>query len=173
MIDVEYCRLLARYNRWMNERLYAAASGLSDGERKRDRGAFFGSIHRTLAHLVWADRVWIGRFTGKLHSVAPYGADTYPDFAELSRERERADHDIIAWAGALDDAWLASTLEYRAASDGKLRRMPAWIAAAHLYNHGTHHRGQVTTLLKQAGVDPGVTDLAALPGVAQRLEHAS
>lgn len=170
MIDVEYVRLLSRYNRWMNERLYAAASTLTDAERKTDRRAFFGSIHRTLAHLLWADRVWLGRFVGSPHPVAAYGADEHPGFAELAREREQADLAILDWAGRLTDAWLGSTLEYRAASDGKLRRLPAWIAASHLFNHGTHHRGQVTTLLMQAGVDPGATDLAALPGVAQRAE---
>jgi uncharacterized damage-inducible protein DinB len=164
VIDVEYCQLLARYNRWMNERLYAAATGLSDDERKRDRGAFFGSIHRTLAHILWGDRVWLGRFTGVAHPVAAYGADEHPAFAPLAHAREDADRDILAWAGALAPAWLASTLEYRAASDGRPRRMPAWIAATHLFQHATHHRGQVTTLMKQAGVDPGVTDLPALPG---------
>lgn len=165
MIDVEYCQLLARYNRWMNERLYAAAATLSDDERRRDRGAFFGSIHRTLAHILWGDRMWLGRFTGDAHPVTAYGADAHPDFVELARERGNADRDVLAWAGALSPAWLASTLEYRAASDGRLRRMPAWIAATHLFQHATHHRGQVTTLLKQAGVDPGVTDLPLLPGV--------
>lgn len=170
MIDVETCRLLARYNRWMNERLYAAVAALPDAERKRDRGAFFGSIHRTLAHLLWADRVWLGRFTATPHPVAAYGADEHPDFAGLSRERERADHAILDWAGKLERSWLDSTLEYRAASDGKRRAFPGWIAALHLFNHGTHHRGQVTTLMKQAGVDPGVTDLAAMPGVVRMLE---
>ena len=170
MIDVEYCRLLARYNRWMNERMYAAASAMTDEERKRDRGAFFGSIHRTLNHLLWGDRVWLGRFTGVPHPVPAYGADAHDDFAVLSRERESADRDILGWAGALDDAWLASTLEYRASSDGKLRRVPAWIAATHLFQHATHHRGQVTTLMKQAGVDPGVTDLPYLPGVVRLVD---
>jgi uncharacterized damage-inducible protein DinB len=170
MIDVEYCRLLARYNRWMNERMYAALAGMPDEERKRDRGAFFGSIHRSLDHILWGDRVWLGRFVGKRHEVPAYGADTHDDFAALSREREDADRDILGWAGALTDAWLASTLEYRASSDGKLRRLPAWIAATHLFQHATHHRGQVTTLMKQAGVDPGVTDLPYLPGVVRLVD---
>jgi uncharacterized damage-inducible protein DinB len=61
VIDVEYCRLLARYNRWMNERMYAALVAMPDAERKRDRGAFFGSIHRTLNHILWGDRVWLRR----------------------------------------------------------------------------------------------------------------
>jgi uncharacterized damage-inducible protein DinB len=168
MVDADYCRLLARYNRWMNERLYAAASTLADDERKRDCGAFFGSLHRTLAHILWGDRTWLGRFTGAPHGVAAYGADEHPDWRDLARERDRADRDILDWAAALDDRWLASPLEYRAASDGGLRRMPAWIAAAHLFNHATHHRGQATTLLRQAGVDPGATDLPFLPGVVER-----
>ena len=167
MIDVEYCRLLARYNRWMNERLYAAASTLADDERERDRGAFFGSIHRTLAHILWGDRIWLGRFTGTPHRVAAFGADEHPHWPDLARERDSADGDIVSWAGVLAPDWLASTLDYRAASDGKLRRLPAWVAATHLFNHATHHRGQVTTLLRQAGVDPGATDLPHLPGVVQ------
>ncbi|CAG0974939.1 hypothetical protein BURK1_01427 [Burkholderiales bacterium] len=169
MVDADYCRLLARYNRWMNERLYAAASTLPDDERKRDRGAFFGSIHRTLAHILWGDRMWLGRFTDAPHPVPAFGADAHPDFAELMRERERADRDILGWAGQLAPAWLASTLGYRAA-DGRLRRLPAWIAATHLFNHATHHRGQVTALLMQSGVDPGVTDLPRLPGVIEIAE---
>ena len=63
MIAPAYCQLMARYNRWMNERLYALCAGLDDDERKRDRGAFFGSIHGTLNHLLWGDRMWLGRFT--------------------------------------------------------------------------------------------------------------
>ena len=143
----------------MNERLYAAAAEGSDEERRRDRGAFFGSIHRTLNHILWGDRIWLGRFTGTPCTVAPYGADMYGEFATLANERERTDTEILAWAGGLSPDWLATTLEYRAASDGRLRRFPAWIAATQLFQHATHHRGQLTTLLKQAGKDIGVTDL--------------
>jgi len=170
VISVEYCQLLARYNRWMNERMYAAAAQLDTAERTRDRGAFFGSIERTLNHILWGDRIWLGRFTGERFAAPAFGADMFTDFAELSREREGTDTAILDWAGALTPAWLASALEYRAASDGKLRQLPAWIAATHLFNHATHHRGQVTTLLKQAGCDPGVTDLPYLPGVVRMVD---
>jgi uncharacterized damage-inducible protein DinB len=165
MVDPRYCQLLARYNRWMNERLYAGAGELSDPARKQDRGAFFGSIHRTLCHLVWADRTWLGRFTGEAYGVAAYGADLYDDFAALVQAREDADAAINEWAERVPSGWLAGTLEYRRAGDGRTARLPAWVAAVHLFNHATHHRGQVTTLLKQAGVDPGVTDLPWMPGV--------
>jgi hypothetical protein len=64
----------------------------------------------------------------------PYGTDMYGDFATLTRERERTDTEILGWAGALAPDWLATTLEYRAASDGRLRQLPAWIAATQLSN---------------------------------------
>ena len=164
MISPEYCQLLARHNRWMNERMYAAASTMTDEERKRDRGAFFGSLHRTLNHILWGDRVWLGRFVGAPFEVAPYGADMHADFADLSRERETADVQILDWAGKLAPAWLESTLAYRR-SDGSKREIPAWIAATHLFQHAVHHRGQATTLLMQAGHDIGPTDLPYLPGI--------
>ena len=154
----------------MNERLYALAGELDDGERKRDRGAFFGSIHRTLNHILWGDRIWLGRFTPNPCTVAPYGADMFDEFERLLREREMTDIAILAWSGDVTDEWLASTLEYRAASDGRRRQLPAWIAAVHLYQHATHHRGQLATLLKQVGKDPGVTDLPYLPGVVRVLD---
>ena len=170
MITPAYCQLCARYGRWMNERMVAALTGLADDERKRDRGAFFGSIHRTLNHLVWADRVWLGRFTGDPFGEAAYGADLFDDFAALAAAREDADRRILDWAGQLTQGWLDSTLEYRASSDKRVRRLPAWIAATHLFNHATHHRGQLTTLMKQAGVEPGATDLPWMPGVTQVID---
>ena len=165
MISVEYCRLLARHNRWMNERMYAAASAMTDEERKRDRGAFFGSLHRTLDHILWGDRTWLGRFTGESFAAPAYGADMHPDFADLLREREIADTKILDWAGQVTPGWLAGTLTYRRASDGGQRALPAWVAATHLFLHAVHHRGQATTLLMQAGHDVGATDLPYLPGV--------
>jgi uncharacterized damage-inducible protein DinB len=154
----------------MNERLFATIGELSDEERKRDRGAFFGSMHATLNHILWGDRVWLGRFTGKICAAPAFGATMYADFGELSREREQADTDLLAWAGKVTPEWLGSTLEYRASSDGRLRNLSAWVAATHLFAHATHHRGQLTTLLKQAGVDPGVTDLPHMPGVVRMLD---
>jgi uncharacterized damage-inducible protein DinB len=167
VVSVEYCQLLARYGRWMNERMLAALAPMDDAERKRDRGAFFGSIHRTLNHLLWADGIWLARFMGTTYAVPAYGADLTVDFADLVARREALDTRILDWSGGLDAAWLAGSLEYRAASDGRRRRLPAWVAAAHLFQHATHHRAQVGTMMKQAGVDSGVTDLPFLPGVTR------
>ena len=76
MISVEYCQLLARYNRWMNERIYAVVGEFSDEERTRDRGAFFGSMHRTLNHILWGDRVWLGAIHRRSLSRCPPTAPT-------------------------------------------------------------------------------------------------
>jgi uncharacterized damage-inducible protein DinB len=164
---------LARYNSWMNRKLYAAAGTLSDEQRKHDCGAFFHSIHGTLNHLLLADRAWMQRFThdasfasrtagGDLIEVRGLDQILYADFAELERERVATDERIEAWIRARDEADFASTISYRT-SAGTPREHPLWWAVGHLFNHQTHHRGQVTTLLSQFGVDPGVTDLVRMP----------
>ena len=170
MISVEYCQLLARYNRWMNERMFAAASEMTDEERKRDRGAFFRSLHRTLNHILWGDRMWLGRFIEEPCTAAAYGADMFDDFGELARERDITDTRILDWAGKLSPQWLASTLVYTRSADGTRRQLPAWIAATHLFQHAAHHRGQAATLFMQAGHDIGVTDLQYLPGVVRAVD---
>jgi uncharacterized damage-inducible protein DinB len=172
MIDPAYCQLLARYNRWMNERLCAVVGAFDEAERTRDRGAFFGSMQRTLSHLVWADRIWLARFAGEPFDDPAYGADQYTDFPTLVREREAADMRILDWAGQLTPQWLDDRIVYRSAADGRLRALPNWVAAVHLFNHSTHHRGQLTTLITQAGGKPGITDLPWLPGVASVLDES-
>jgi uncharacterized damage-inducible protein DinB len=152
---------LARYNRWMNDKLFVVAAGLSDEERKRDLGAFFGSVHGTLNHILLADRIWLGRFgAGARVQPSSMGQELYADFGELRDARERTDDAIDAYVAGLDDASLAGPVTYpRGAIEVE---HPLWYAVLHLFNHQTHHRGQVTTLLMQLGRDPGVTDLIAL-----------
>jgi uncharacterized damage-inducible protein DinB len=170
---LEHYRQMARYNRWMNEKLYAVCGSLDDAELARDRGAFFGSIRGTLNHLLLADRVWMSRFTGDPARFASHDASgskvevtslrdvLYPNFEDLKRERERTDAEILAWVTELEDAKLLETLHYETLS-GVPQAHPGWWAIGHFFNHQTHHRGQVTTLLMQAGRDPGVTDLLAM-----------
>jgi uncharacterized damage-inducible protein DinB len=153
-------RAMAGYNRWMNEKLYDVCERLPDEERKRDRSAFFKSIHGTLNHLLLADRAWLGRFTGRPVHYPKLDLELYADFAELRRERRRMDDAIEAYCATLTDASLASELVYRN-FQGKEFRHALGVAVVHLFNHQTHHRGQVTTLLSQAGIDPGVTDSIA------------
>jgi uncharacterized damage-inducible protein DinB len=164
----EWARTLAAYNRWMNERLYALCAELPDAERKRDRGAFFKSIHGTLNHLLLGDRIWLARFRGEVFPFTSLDQELYADFAELRAERERTDREIEAWVASLGDADFAGTLRYTSIVNPAPRSHPFWVAATHFFNHQAHHRGQLTTLLTQAGVDPGVTDLIWLPELARR-----
>jgi uncharacterized damage-inducible protein DinB len=167
MIAPEYCQLLARYGHWMNERLCALLSEFADEERKRDRGAFFGSMHGTLNHLLWGDRVWLGRFIGEDYAHPAFGRDMYADFDALRRERDITDTRILEWAGHVTPEWLGGELVYTSAADGKVRTLARAVAVVHFFNHATHHRGQLTTLIRQAGRDPGHTDLPWLPGLAR------
>lgn len=162
----------AGYNRWINRKLYAAAAGLSDEQRKRNLGAFFGSLHATLAHVLLGDRAWLGRVSGdpalgrsldasgnEIH-VRGLAHVLYEDFADLRREREQTDEAIVRWIEGLDEAVLGADVAYRNMS-GTEQRHATWWAVSHMFNHQAHHRGQATTLLLQLGVDPGVTDLIA------------
>lgn len=168
MISPQYAQLLARYNRWMNDKVYAASAQLSDAERKADRGAFFKSIHATLNHLVWGDAMWLGRFTQgtALERAMPTvsaGVDMYPDWAALQMARQALDAELDAWAGSLDAAWLAHDFSWYSGLSKTTRSKPAWLLVTHMYNHQTHHRGQVTTLLAQQKIDLGPTDLMMMP----------
>ncbi len=165
MNSLEWARTLASYNRWMNERLYAACAGLSDAERKRDRGAFFRSLHGTLNHGLLGDRIWLARFTGGVYPVESLDQELYGDFAALRRERGATDDAIDAYVAGLSEADFGGTLRYTSIVSPAPRELPLWLALTHFFNHQTHHRGQLTTLLSQAGIDPGVTDLIWLPGI--------
>jgi uncharacterized damage-inducible protein DinB len=158
-------RLFAEYNRWMNQKLYAAAATLPDEARKRDLRAFFGSLHGTLAHILWADTSWLARFQGTPVSLPKVGTWLHESFDDLRRAREAKDQEILAWAAQVTDEWLAAPRTWKSAVYETTFRHPTWALVAQMFNHQTHHRGQATTLLFQLGVDPGVTDLPLLPAL--------
>jgi uncharacterized damage-inducible protein DinB len=165
MIDPAYVQRMARYNRWQNQNLYGIADALPDEERRRERGAFFGSVHKTLSHLLWADRVWMSRFTDLPRPEAgiPESVSLYPDWDGLKRERASFDETMITWADRLDPAGLDANLTWF--SGGVMREItkPRWVLVTHMFNHQTHHRGQVHCMLTQAGGKPHTTDLPAMP----------
>jgi len=167
MIDHNYCQTMAAYNQWMNQRLYQVCATISDEERKRDRGAFFQSIHGTLNHLLYGDRAWLGRFTNNPFSTNVIGQELYSSFDDLRQQRELTDQDILIWSQPVTQDWLQQPFTYTSNVDGMTRTLPTWILVTHLFNHQTHHRGQITTLLSQQQLDPGVTDLPWLPNLQQ------
>jgi uncharacterized damage-inducible protein DinB len=164
MIDAAYCKHFARYNRWQNRSVYAAAAKLNDETRRRNMGAFFKSIHATLNHLLVGDRLWLDRFEGVPTAITALDEELYRDFEELSRQREYLDDRIDRFVAALDAEKIASVLTFRRLSGDRAERtMPLELCLMQLFNHQTHHRGQLSTLLMQCGVDVGVTDLPMLP----------
>lgn len=165
MITASGCRTMARYNAWQNDSVYVAAEGLDDAARNAQRGAFFGSIHATLSHLVWADRMWLSRFG---RGTAPTGgiAGSVAMFAEWSSlwaARRAMDTEILDWADALTAADLEGDLSWYSGATGRDMVRPKALCVLHLFNHQTHHRGQVHAMLTAAGAVPGPTDLAFAP----------
>ncbi len=161
-----YARTMARYNTWMNERLYECSARLSDADRKQDLGAFFKSIHGTPNHLLLGDRIWMGRFTGKPFAVTSLAQELYSDFGELRAARAEEDAAIVDWVASRTEEDFEADLSYLTIVNPQPRKHPLWLAVTHFFNHQTHHRGQATTLLMQRGIDPGVTDLIWLPNAA-------
>lgn len=165
MMSTAWVHTMAQYNRWMNDKLYEVCAGLDEANLKKDRGAFFKSIHGTLSHLLLTDHVWYGRFTHEPFALQGLDQVLYDDFDDLWSARKAMDDRLDAWFAGLTDAMLAAEFRFESFTRPGIRSCPLWQALAHLFNHQTHHRGQLTTLLSQCGIDPGVTDLIAMPGV--------
>jgi uncharacterized damage-inducible protein DinB len=151
----------ARYNRRANEALYEACAALSDDERRRDLGAFFKSVHGTLNHLLLGDLIWMARFEGGTHPSSDLGAILHDDFAELRQARVAMDARIEVFFDRLPDGFEVRTLRYLNNS-GFDTVDPVAVILPHFFNHQTHHRGQVHTLLAQLGRTPPVLDLHRL-----------
>ena len=164
MITPAYIRTMAEYNAEMNRLLYGAAARLSDAERREPHGAFWGSIHGTLTHILWGDRQWMSRFDGWPKPTTPIkeSSQMIEDFATLRTEREKADTDITRWANKVDDAWLAEELTWFSGAANREVRAPLGLLVTHFFNHQTHHRGQVHLMLTAAGQETGDTDLFLL-----------
>jgi uncharacterized damage-inducible protein DinB len=159
----DYATAMAAYGTWMNAKVFASAAELTDEDRKRDLGAFFKSIHGTLNHILLGDRAWLQRFRGEAITMRSADQELFSAFDELWAERQNTDREIDAWARALDDRFADAPYAFFSVTYNKNRVVPGWAVITHLFNHQTHHRGQVTTLLKQLGKDPGVTDLPWMP----------
>ncbi len=164
LVHPTFVKTMAAYNAEMNRRLYAAAARLPDAARREQRGAFWGSIHGTLCHLLWGDQMWMSRFDGwpKPAIAQKQSAGLIADFGELQRTRGEADAKIADWAARVTDAWLAEDQVWFSASMQRERRQPRSLLVAHFFNHQTHHRGQAHALITAAGEQTGDTDLSLL-----------
>lgn len=166
MISKEWVVTMARYNTWQNRAVFGLASGLTDEQRRQDLGAFFKSIHATLNHILWADQMWLWWFgvcdapadkslagSTKLHNV----------WDELYAERVRFDKVIKDWADAFDPDWALTDLKWISGATGQEMTKPRGVLVAHVFNHQTHHRGQVNAMLTRLGLNPGITDIPFIP----------
>ncbi|HYF08233.1 MAG TPA: DinB family protein [Acetobacteraceae bacterium] len=161
MITRDWVRMMAAYNSEMNRRIYRASERIPDAARRADRGAFFGSLHGTLSHLVWGDHAWMARFAGwqRIEGTIPQSPHLFDSWEALRAARVKADAGIEAWAETVDEAWLRGPLTWVSGTSGKQQTKPAWVAVTHFFNHQTHHRGQAHCLITQQGVKPEDTDL--------------
>src|SRR6202521_3520803 len=150
-------RSLYDYNAWANHRSMDAASKLSAEQFVRPMGSSFGSVRDTLAHIYGAEWIWLERFEGRSPSSLP---DTiqFRDIASLRKLWSEHEAHLLSFVRGLTQTDLDRVFEYKTLKFGVYRN-PLWQSMQHLANHGSYHRGQVTTLLRQLGAQPILTDL--------------
>ncbi len=157
---VAQARVFARYNRWANARLAATVATLAEADYRADRGLFFRSVHGTLNHLLVADRLWLLRIGGEIEGEPPRALDQslHDDRGDLEVARARQDERLTAFTDGLDDAALARPIAYRNLA-GEAFRQPLALVLAHVFNHQTHHRGQIHAALTMGGAAAPALDL--------------
>ncbi len=167
MISPAHAQLMARYNAWQNQSLYAGADQLSDETRRRDRGLFWRSVHQTLNHVLWGDQMWMSRFSDTV--PAPEGHNRPTSVHDLSTwdglkaSRVNCDEAIVRWADGLTQEWLSGDLSWYSGAAQRDVTEAKWILVTHFFNHQTHHRGQVHGALTEAGAKLEDTDLFLMP----------
>jgi len=171
MPNKEYVLTMARYNAWQNQSLLTAADTLSDSERQMDRGAFFGSIQKTLSHILWGDLVWMSKFQ---QTPAPEGGmgdstDLIQNWNAFGTARQAQDTRILTWAHEVTPNWFDGDLSWYSGVLGRDISKPKKTLVIQLFNHQTHHRGQVHAMLTAAGAHPEDTDVPFMPERFQNL----
>ncbi len=150
--------LLARFNAWANDRIYDCVAELPEAEYRKDRKAFFGSIHNTLNHLLVVDRLWRGRLEASDPGIRSLDQILHDDFGGLRAARETEDARLIALVDGIPDARLESPTTFHDMA-GQAREVRTDLILVTLFNHQTHHRGQVHCMLTQEGIIPPPLDI--------------
>jgi len=156
-MNPEQMRLLFAYDAWANRRTLEACAALAPEQFTRDLGSSFRSVRDTLAHTLGAQWIWLQRFQGNIPAAMPK-ADQFPDVASLRARWSEVERDLQSYVGGLSAADLEGFFEYKDLK-GNAHRNLRWQTLQHLANHGTYHRGQITTMLRQLGATPVSTDL--------------
>ena len=165
LITPDYVLTMARYNVWQNKQMKAALEGLGAKALTEDRGAFFGSIFATANHLLWGDWIWMSRFDGGEGPGGgiPDSTATTASFSEWAIARFRMDARILRWAEGLSAIDLTGNLRWYSGALGAEMEKPLPLLVAHMFNHQTHHRGQIHAMATAAGVKGWVSDLGFMP----------
>jgi len=165
VITPAYCQTMARYNAWQNDGLRKMVGEMSKEELTKDRGAFFGSIFATLNHLLWGDAIWISRFDGGTEPDPSIKDSTTftPTPAVWAGDRFRMDARITLWANSVSAIDLVGDVTWRSVAVGRDMSKPKSLCILQLFNHQTHHRGQVHAMLTALGKKPNDTDLPFMP----------
>ena len=165
MTTVQIFKVQAQYNRWMNEHFYGLCDTISDEKRKRDMGAFFNSVHGTLNHLLLGDKIWMSRFLQTSFEIESLDQELYSDYGELKKERKIVDKEIFDYINSLNEKVIEGLISFTSHVQKARRKFVLRDCLLHFFHHQTHHRGQLSTLISQLGIDIGVTDLMWMPGI--------
>jgi len=154
----EEIRVLYEYDAWANHRLLDAAKALTQEQFTRDMGSSFPSVRDTLAHIMGGQWLWLERWQGRSPTSLPAATD-YPELLSLRKRWAEVEKNLLTFVRGLTMEQLASVDEYKTQTAGTFS-CPLWQIMQHLVNHGTYHRGQVTTMLRQLGAKSVSTDLS-------------
>ncbi|WP_299030555.1 DinB family protein [uncultured Sulfitobacter sp.] len=166
MIQKDYVVQMARYNAWQNNQLRDVLKHLDQAELELDRGAFFGSIFGTLNHILWGDTIWMSRLCSDVAAPKLSGdqsTDCTPTYGVWDAERFRLDGRILIWAQTLSNMDLQGEESWFSGATNQHLTRPRSVCIAHMFNHQTHHRGQISQMLKVIGVTTPVSDLIFMP----------
>lgn len=156
-MNLEDFRLLYDFNTWANNRTLDSCAALTPEQLTRDLGSSFKSVRDTLAHIYGAEWVWLERWHGRVPSGLPSAAD-FLDLETLRRRFADIDRNLVDYIASLTTDDLTRVLTVKSSS-GATFSQPLWQMLQHLANHGSYHRGQVATMLRQLGAKATGTDL--------------
>jgi len=151
-MNLQDLNTLLDYNYWARDRMYEVLEPLTPEQATRDLGGSFGSIHDTVAHLYAAEIVWYSRWQGE-SPMSLITGDAFTDLAAIRRAWLEHETKMRAFVNEIGEAGIGRIFEFRMFS-GQPTASPFWQMLQHLVNHGSYHRGQVTTKLRQLGAGP-------------------
>jgi uncharacterized damage-inducible protein DinB len=148
---------LYEYNAWADRRALQAAAALTPEQFTKQLGSSFSSVRDTLSHIYGVEWLWLERFQGRSPSAIPDDPG-FADITKLQASWAAFEPTMLNFVRGLTPERLDAVMEYKTMKYGVYRN-PLWQSMLHLVNHGTYHRGQVTTMLRQLGAQPVLTDL--------------